>query len=216
MRRARVLCAALVPMVRTGAWVPVGATAGLGTLAFAISATEASMAPDVTLARVRFAALVAGLGAGFLLDEPAETSLAALPTPLWARRLMAVGLVSPMLILWWLVMANWASSLSSELPQHALTLELATIMGVSFGAAAFGGRRLSPARCGAVGAGAVLVLGATALLLPAEWTLYLPTSLHPDWDASHVRWATVGGLAIAVLALTSRDPARRRWSARSD
>ena len=185
-------------------------------MAFAISATDAEHGPRRHPRPVRFAALVAGLGAGFLLDEPAETSLAASPTPLSARRLMAVGLVSPVLILWWLVMAGWASSLSGDLPQHALTLELAAIMGVSFGAAAFGGRRFSPARRGVVGAGAVLVLGATALLLPASWTLYLSTPLDPGWDASHLRWATVGGLAVAVLAVTSRDPARRRRGARSD
>lgn len=215
MRRARVLCAAVVPMARTGAWVPVGATVGLGTLAFAISATEASMGPGVTLARLRFAALVAGLGAGFLLDEPAETSLAASPTPLSARRLMGVGLGAVVLTLWWLFMASWASSLYGELPRHALTLELVAIIGVALGAAAFGGRRLSPARRGVVGAGAVLVLGATALLLPASWTLYLSTPLDPGWDASHLRWATVGGLAVAVLAVTSRDPARRRRGAQS-
>jgi hypothetical protein len=216
MRRARVLCAAVIPMARIGAWLPVAATAGLATVAFAISVSEAGIGPDVTLARVRFAALLAGLGAGFVLDEPAEASLAASPTPLAARRLMAVGLVSLMLIPWWLVMAAWGASLSGELPRHALTLELAAIIGVSFGAAALGSHCLSPGRGGVVGAGALLVLGATALLLPASWTLYLPTPLDPGWVASHLRWATVGGLALAVLACTSRDPARRRRSARSD
>ena len=216
MKRARLLCQLVVPMARTGAWAPMAATAGLGILAFAISVDEPRLPQGVTIARLRFAVLVAALGAGFLLEDPAETWLAATPTPLAVRRLVRIGLVVPPLIVWWLVLARWASSLFDDVPRQALTLELAAMVGVSLGAAAFPDRGLPAARRGVLGAGAVLVLAATALIAPVTLTLFLPTPDHPGWDASHLRWAAVGALAITTVALTSRDPARRRRGARSD
>ena len=59
-------------------------------------------------------------------------------------------------------------------PRCALALELAVLPGVSLGGAAFGGRGLSPARRGVVGAGAILVVAATALLIATDWTLTCP------------------------------------------
>jgi hypothetical protein len=54
-----------------------------------------------------------------------------------------------------------------------------------------------------------VVLGAAAFaaLLPPRWAMF--ATPDANWRAAHLRWAAVLGVAIVVLALTMRDPARR-------
>ena len=91
-----------VPAVRAARWTPLLAALVVGYAMVGVPAlvSGASDAPVVVIL-LRLAVLCAGLGVGFLFDDPARPTTATLPTPGWlplAARVAAGGIV---LAGWW-------------------------------------------------------------------------------------------------------------------
>jgi hypothetical protein len=159
-------------------------------------------AGSVTLLRIVAVLLVVSVVG--LLDDDAANVLAPVPVPLAWRYSVRFGVAAAA------VAAPWAAALLWVRPGElaaALTLECAAM--TAFGlAVASGIARWSDAR-GASHASGPAVLGAAifAFLLPRRWEMF--ATPDADWRDAHLRWAAVLGVALAVLALMLRDPARR-------
>jgi fluoroquinolone transport system permease protein len=203
--RRRVLqeLAATGALPRIARWHPVVAGWLLGAVVLVWKADDVHDATGAaTLLRIVALLLVTGVVG--LVDDDAANLLASVPVPLAWRTGLRFGLAATA------VAAPWAGALLWVRPGHpaaALTLECAAI--TAFGlAVASGIARWSNAREAGLAAGpAVLAAAVFAVLLPPRWALFAPPG--DAWRDAHVRWAAVLCVAMAVLLLTLRDPARR-------
>jgi fluoroquinolone transport system permease protein len=210
-RQLRLVPALLVPTARAVGWAAplAGLALSLGLLALAVR--PGLPLPPADLVRwLRLAIVAAALGTAFLLDDPSEPTTEAVAGSLLLRRMLRVALLVPATAAWW-VAALWrvrAVHPELPLPVAALTLEAAAVLAVTFALAAAGSQLAPERRGGVVAAPALLALATAAFLLPARLTLYAPPG--GAWDGAHHRWAILFGIALAVFALASRDPAHRR------
>ena len=204
---ALVAGAMTVPAVRAARWTPLLAALVVGYAMVGVPAlvSGASDAPVVVIL-LRLAVLCAGLGVGFLFDDPARPTTATLPTPGWlplAARVAAGGVV---LAGWWwgtLVTAKAAAGPgAATLPGRDLTLEAATVVAVVLAVAALIWRRAASGTVGVVAVPAFLVVVFLVALLPHRVALLVP--FEPSvWAAAHDRWAAVLILAAAVTLVAS-------------
>lgn len=152
--------------------------------------------------------LLAG-GAAYLLDDAAVALTTVTPVGVWRRRLPRLLTGGALLsAAWALVLAVlWRQG---PLPLGLVTGELAVLCLVALAAAAVlaAGGEAEP---GGLVAPALGLLGIGALIAD----LLMETAIFVPWDGSggdgvRLAWASLGGLAVLVIAIASRDPARSR------
>jgi hypothetical protein len=195
-------------------WSPLGISAALSvviTIALTWSRPpELQQAIDVA----RRVAFVLALGAPFILDDPAASTLAGSPTSLLARRSIRLGIgVCAIAPIWGAILAYAAVRMDGGgLPLGALTLEFAAMLMVGFviSVASIAGGYFG----GPSGAVALFLLSWALPFIPHRWGLLSGVPGDTEWGAAHLRW----GLVVVVGALFtlsfSLDPARRRLRAR--
>ncbi len=187
------------------------ATVATATAAVSLVVVAAVAVPDegVSPLVVRIAEFLLAGGAAYLLDDAALVLTTVTPRGRWRRRLPRLVRGTAVLAgAWALILAllRWQESLP---PVGLVTGELMVVCLVTMAAsAALAGR--GEAEPGGLVAPAVGLLGITAVL--AEPVLRL--TIFVPWDGSggdavRLAWLAVGGVAVAVVAVASRDPASR-------
>ena len=190
-------------VARAVPWEPVLVT---GVLAVALTRA----APSVPVA---LPATLVAAGACFAFDDRAADLLAASPTSLWRRRVLAMALVVPLAAgAWWAVVLADALGPDGGFPPLAEYLLPVTLVAVALAVAAAAARR-SPDGMGSAVAGPALVAFVFATAVPREaWALH-PVPAHAG------RWAAILAIASIAVPAASRDLARasiRRRSGRAN
>jgi fluoroquinolone transport system permease protein len=174
--------------------------------------TNACVGPEARVLALRIAAIFLALGTAFVLDDPTEETTGHLPTPRWLRRAVRVGLVAPVVALTWallLPLAMRSSVDTNPFPTAAVTLELATLV-IAALALSVASARFVPEGMGGIAAGPILLgLIAAAHYLPERLAVFLLDPQTPRWHSAHDVWRVLLLIAVAALALVSRDPWRR-------
>ncbi len=150
--------------------------------------------------------LLAG-GAAYLLDDAAVALTTVTPVRVWRRRLPRLLSGVTLLAAAWAVVLGvlrWQDSLP---PVGQASAELAVLCLVAVAATAVLAAR-GEGEPGGLVAPVVGLLGIGALI--AE--LFLPTAVFVPSDGSggagvRLAWALIGGFAVLVVAVASRDPA---------
>lgn len=217
----RTVILAARPVVRSVRWCPL---LGAGLVGVAVVWIMGPDRPDpsTSLASLRLAGFLLSAGAAFALDDRAADTIAPSPTPLLARRAVRLAaVVGAAGALWAAVAATALASAPAgqdPLPAAGATLEAATLLAFTLAAAVVAGR-WAPQGLGGVAGGPALTLTVLSAYLaqmrwPRHLTLFPFGPDDPAWAASHQRWSMVLAVAMAILAVESLDPARRRWLAR--
>lgn len=160
------------------------------------------------LVGLRGIALILAVGAMFVLDDAAERSVAAAPTPLWWRRLLRLSVPALFVLPVWAATLSYAHAQRSDLPWLRLTLEMFALLalGLAVGSAAV--RWWAAIEPGMTAALTLLGFTFIASHLPPRFALFT----GPDtasWNWSTLRWWSLLAAGVAMLGLTMRDPARR-------
>jgi hypothetical protein len=158
-------------------------------------------------ARFRMGGALVAASTGFVLDDTAAVTLASSPTTLAARRAVRAATSIVTVVCWWVAMAAYVDARTGR----AVTfggglLELVTLALVSLGVSAWAARVSDDGTGGMAGAGAALVCFGTAHLPPRWWW---PMSADTGSPGALRRLAVTLLVAVGVLAIASRDPARR-------
>lgn len=148
--------------------------------------------------------LMGGAGLGYAFDDPASTTLAASPTPLFVRRVWRLAVAAAIIGLAWGV-AVGVASVSAPLALHGMGrtwgYEVASVAGLAVAINAAGQRRLGVGSLGLAGLVgsllAVFTVSVTAARLP-----WLPSVGVP---AAADRWVWVAIPAWLVAGWNSRD-----------
>ena len=192
----------------------LGSAAGA---AIALVLVAAVVQPDAGVSDfvVRISELLLAGGAAYLLDDAAVVLTTVTPVGLWRRRLpRLLSGVAVLAVAWTLILGVlWRED---SLPQGPVTLEVAVLCLVALAAAAVLAARGEP-EPGALVAPAVGLAGIGVIILDfvVEVAIFVP------WDGSggdglRLAWACLGGVAVLVIVVASRDPgrmpARRRVS----
>jgi hypothetical protein len=201
VRRLPMLAAIAVPAVRAGLWSPVLAAMVVGYAMVGLPAViGGSSAPSLVVILLRLAALCAGLGVGFVFDDPARPTTATAPAPAWlplAARATALAFAATA---WW--SATLATGLAAAgdasvaLPAGDLTLEAAAVLVAAAAVASVIWRRAPRGVVGLLAAPAFLVVVFAVTLLPDGLKLLVSLG-GPTWEAAHDRW--LGGLMLGVV-----------------
>jgi fluoroquinolone transport system permease protein len=217
--QARVAAALVRPILRAIPWWPLSAA---GAVALGIALVPGlTPAPDVEALAlaVRLAAAAGALGAAFLLEDPAERTVATAPSPLLLRRVLRVALILPAGAAWWiavlaLVRTQVGGAAWAGLPVGGLSLEAAGLFAVALALAAAGARGAPAELRGPLAAcGLLLLLAVAAQRLPPRVAILVEPG-SPWWSTAHHNWLVLLAFALAVFALAGSDPARRlrpRW-----
>ena len=216
--RIEVAAELLRPVARTIRWSPL---VGAVIVAFvqvyvqtreSCPPTNPCLGPEARVLALRIAAILIALGSAFVLDDPTEETTGHFPTPRWLRRAVRVGLVAPVVTLTWAMLVPLAmrSSVATDpFPTGALTLELATLV-IAALALSVASARFVPEGMGGIAAGPILLgLVAAAHYLPERLAVFILDPQAPRWHAAHDVWRVLLLIAVAALALVSRDPWRR-------
>jgi hypothetical protein len=184
---------------RVTSWQPLARVMAAG-IAFVFIGSRSGTEARLTVAGVGVAATTA-----FLLDDSAAETVAASPTPLSARRAQRIAIAAVAVALWWAAATTAAAAQVDGLALAGPTLEVGVLVlvavGVSAAAATMGDRT-----AGGV-TGAVVSVSCFALtLLPSRW--WLPFPHDPTEPGATPRWLALLACSVALLAWTSRDPAR--------
>ncbi len=183
-------------------------------------AGELSNPGPVPLMPLRVAAVLMCVGAAFVLDDDAGTTVEPAVASLLVRRGLRLLLAMPVMSAAWGVALWIASRLAASgqeigpvvprsLPAAALTLEAAALLGVTLAASAVATRWLGHGKGGVAAGPTLLAFVMTMLSIGHYWTLFPDDATEPGWAAAHVRWALTLAAAIIVLVGFSLDPARR-------
>ena len=166
--------------------------------------------PGSALLLLRAVAVIAVLGASFVLDDEAAATLEASPSTLAWRRFLrgaaAVALVTP----------PWAGAVwrldthATRLPVAGLTLELIALLVLALAAAAAVTRWSGSTDPGVATTPVVFVVVLGAFQLPSRFALY--GGPGPGWESAHVRWWLLLAASTLLLLWSSRDPVARRQS----
>ncbi len=219
LRRARVAAEGWRPLAGSTRWQPL---AGAGGVAAVIAyfetrdqCVEAGLPPCLGVGNkimaLRLAAVVIGIGAAFLLDDPAEDTLAHVPTPRIFTRALRLLLAMPLAgMVWALCVAVAMRTGGAEpFPLRQVTLEAGALWMVAVAASA-GAARLVPERLGGIAGGPLLLLlTVAAILAPARFRLFVPEPAEPRWKDAHDLWAWVLFTSVLLAAWWSRDPGAR-------
>ena len=144
----------------------------------------------------RFAAVVICLGTAFVLEDDAVSTVASVPSPLLFRRTVQLGFALSLVAVSWAALLWYGNAVEPWRP----TLELLAMVAVTLAVAA--------SFDGVAAASALLALFGAAWLLPEG------LSLFDDGAAAGRRWWLVVALGVVGVLYGSRDPGRRRLSAR--
>ena len=191
--------------VRSTQTVPtiVGGLIAVGTIITRIS-TGHDLAEIYALA---FVASTAGLG--FALDDPAAETVGASPTPLARRRIHRVAIVGVITAATWLVIAAVvATSDTQRFPTYDVIIEVAALAAIGLATSAMVQRRTQAP--GGPTAALVVLVGPVFLSGVVFRDVRVFPSLVPGQELRD-RWIWLALAGAAVLVLTSRDPAGRKW-----
>src|SRR5439155_3654622 len=180
-------------------------------LAGAVAAVLASTQSRIRLDVLRIDAVILAVAIGFVIDDPAEESLAHVPTSLLVRRALRIALTSPLLAVAWLqavFLAPTGPLSGSPVSGWTLTLELFALV-IWCLALAASLARFVPERFGGIAAGpTLLVLVSASFALPSRFALWL-TPDDVGWRSSHHLWQIALVFGVAAFTWFRRDPWRR-------
>ena len=188
MKRLRQAALLLPSLPRTVRWTPIPLSALVGVGLLELWRTGP--------AGYRLAALVLCLGTAFVLEDDAVATVASVPSPLLFRRTVRVGFALSLVAVSWAALLWYGNAMEPWRP----TLELLAMVAVTLAVAA--------SFDGVAAASALLALFGAAWLLPEGLLLF------DDGAAAGRRWWLVVALGVAGFLYGSRDPGRRRFSAR--
>jgi hypothetical protein len=188
---------------------PPRALSSAAVAAVALLLVAAVVQPDagVSDSVVRISELLLAGGAAYLLDDAAVALTTVTPVGLWRRRLpRLLSGVAVLAVAWTLILGMlWRED---SLPPGPVTVELAVLCLVALAAAAVLAAR-GEAEPGALVAPVIGLVGIGALIadLVVEAAIFVP------WDGSggdgvRLAWACLGGVAVLVIVVASRDPGR--------
>ena len=203
---ARLTCLARV--ARTIAWraLLAGAVACAGVVAVA-GLTDA-LPGQSRWPGLGALALCGGLA--FLLDDAAESTVAASPTSLARRRLLRIALALPLVCAVWAGSLWYATSVDGAPfgpdARQGLSLQFAAMLAVTLGASAVALRVAQGERGGWTAVFVLFGLLVAAFYAPDRWTLLVGTG-DPAWPAAQQRWLVLLALGLLTLVFASRDPA---------
>jgi fluoroquinolone transport system permease protein len=165
--------------------------------------------PTYALWTLRSVGLLLAVALAFALDDRTRATLAAVPTPLSWRATVGLGCVGgPAALVWGTALAVVDRRAAGSIPVAAMTLEAMTLAAVVLALSGGLVRWRDVSDPGIVVAPSVLGLG---LLLPQlPRSIALAVTPGPGWNSAHLRWSVLLGVAVAILALSLRDPAARR------
>lgn len=145
----------------------------------------------------------------FAFDDAAAVVLAASPTSLRRRLLVALGLCAALVAAVWGVLVVEAAVLADASAVPGLTVELVALSAI--GAATAAGLRTwrGHVEPGVLAAPAVLGTLIAVAVLPASLDMLHPSPDWPGWDGAVVRWAVVAAVMALVVVRATRDPAER-------
>ncbi len=158
---------------------------------------------------LRAIAVLLAVGAVFVMDDSAEISVAAAPTPLWWRRMLRYAVAACFVVPTWVAAVSYAHAQQAQVPWLRLTLELAALVTLGFAVASAAARWWAAIEPGMTAALALLGFTFIAAHLPARLALFTDPGTG-IWQLSTLRWAGLLITASLVLAASSRDPGRRR------
>jgi hypothetical protein len=119
-----------------------------------------------------------------------------------------VCVAGPAALVWCAALASVGQRVDGSIPVAAMTLEAVTLAAVVLALSGGLVRWRDVSDPGIVVAPAILGLG---LLLPQlPRSIALAVAPGPAWSSAHVRWSVLLVVALAILALSLRDPAARR------
>ncbi|MFF5859963.1 ABC transporter [Streptomyces sp. NPDC012751] len=205
-----VIPALVVPVWRTLPWRTLGAAGAAGLLTAGLPRLPGREGGGpLALNLLRAAALALALGLAFLLDDPARHGTAPVPTGRAARAALRVALVAPVAALWWTAVLLLVPG-PVRPPAGDVTLEAGAACALAVAGAAVAVRRTDDPCPGWPVAAALLAAAVLApLLLPDDWALFVGPR-DPRWPAAHERWAWLLAAAVAVGALSLREPLPHR------
>lgn len=204
MRWLRLGLAVAAPTARAARRKPFLAAVGVGFAIIAVtSAMSVSLGPDDLITLLRLAAVCAGVGVVFLLDDPAKPTTATTPAP--AGLTTAVRVVVALLAasVWWagtlaVTVAGAQDGVGAQIPLRGVTIEAATIVAAALVLAVFGWRSADRGIGSTFAGPALLVTLATVMLLAGRQVLAQTTD--PRWASIHRGWAvSLGTLLVAVV-----------------
>lgn len=206
--RAKQLKMLTPALLRAVHWQPVPVAAA-GSALLLWWRWDATADPTYAVWTLRSVALLLAVAVAFARDDRTRATLAAVPTPLSWRATVQLGCVAgPASLVWCAALASVDRHVDGSVPVAAMTLEAVTLAAVVL---AFSGglvRWRDVGDPGIVVAPAMLGLGLLLLQLPRS--IALAVTPGPGWNSAHVRWSVLLGVAVAILALSLRDPAARR------
>ncbi|WP_213456622.1 hypothetical protein [Rhizomonospora bruguierae] len=194
----RVAIAGGVAVALAFSWIPLAAGIGL------------ELADAATMLRFALFGMVIGLA--FVLDDPATSTIATLPTP---RYVLVVLRLAPVTVLaaavWVVAWLGCRLALDPQvrplLPLGGLLLEGLALLAVAFWLA---GTRWGndAARGGVLAAPAVVLLLIAAALLPESAAVFPPPGTD-RWDDSRLVWGVMLAVGLAGLTWMSHEPTPR-------
>lgn len=183
---------------------------GAATAAIVLVIVAAVAQPDAGVSGlvVLICELLLAGGAAYLLDDAAVALTTVTPVGVWRRGLPRLLAAAALISATWalvLVVLLWQDS---QPPVWLVSGELAVLCVLAIAAAAVLAAR-GESEPGGMVAPAVGLLGIGALIAD----LFLEAAIFVPWDGSGgagvpLAWASLGGLAVLVIAEASRDPAR--------
>ncbi|GAA3394394.1 ABC transporter [Cryptosporangium minutisporangium] len=208
----RFALAAAWPTVRAARTGPFLLAAAAGLLLLAVpAALNTALDPESLTLQLRLAAVCAGIGAVFLLDDPSKPTTLVVPGPAWVTTALRVGLALGVAAVWWvvaltIVLTGAEEGVGDLLLLPGTTLEAATIIVLALALAVAGYRLAERGVASAITAPALLVVVGAAALLPRGVALFVGVT-DPAWAAAHDRWGVVlagAGAALLIGAIVRR------------
>lgn len=200
------------PLLRVTDWTPVVSSGACALAIVWLITWDSHSGMEELLVALRAAAILLGLAAAFVLDDPAADVTAAAPCPLLLRRALRVALVSlPTAALWGAALSIAARKPlpeSSALPVPLLTLELATIIMIALALAATAIRWSDSRSVGPAAAAGLLGITVMTWLVPEGARPWVYPA-QKNWVAAHWWWGVVLVTALACFSWISLD--RRLW-----
>jgi hypothetical protein len=151
------------------------------------------------------AGLALAFWAGFLFDDVAADTVRQVPTPLLLRRAIRVVVALPVLALAWVGLVWYGSSWEIA---GTLTAGFVAQVAVALSLSAVGVTVIDVDRGGLFAAGGVFLVFIAAPLLMRGGIL-APVPVERTWALLYGRWIATTAVAVGVLLLASRDPAKR-------
>jgi hypothetical protein len=185
-------------VVRTVSWPPLGVATGVSAVIVAWPRDDPSATP------LQAAAILLTSAAGFALDDPAASILAASPTSMLRRRLRCL------LAVWlptWVLWGALVQLQGTVGPEETKTL-IAMFIGLATLSAAIAGvvcRRRS--RGGRVVAPTLLVLLFLSTVFPPPWRPLPMGDIPGGLSQIALRWSAAAVVGMLVFLWSSRDPA---------